>query len=145
MSTYLLLALAVAAIVGVATARLMRQRRRRISGASTTMLSIDELADLLARDAARVVDVRTRADFDGEQGHIPGAVNLPLEELTTRMAELGSNREQTIALICRTDRKSAAAAALLTDHGFKGAKAVRGGMTAWRERGFPTANDLIKN
>lgn len=145
MNSNFLLAFVMAAIVGVAIARLVHQRRSRTSDASTSMLSIDELAELLARDAARVVDVRTREDFNGEQGHIAGAINLPLEELAARMPEVEEKHEQAIALICRTDRKSTAAAALLADHGFKGARVVRGGMTAWRERGFPTANDLIRN
>lgn len=145
MNTYTLLVLAMAVIAGAAITRVVRQHRSGTSNASTTMLSIDELASLLARDAARVVDVRTREDFNGEQGHISGALNLPLEELAARMSELGGNREQAIALICRTDRKSAAAAGLLKDLGFTGARAVRGGMTAWRERGFPTANDLSEN
>lgn len=145
MNTYFLLALFMAVIVGVAIARFVRQRRSGISDASTSMMSIEELAELLARNAARVVDVRTREDFNGEQGHISGAINLPLEELAARMPEVEEKHEQAIALICRTDRKSTAAAALLADHGFKGARVVRGGMTAWRERGFPTANDLIRN
>ena len=36
-----------------------------------------------------VLDVRTAADFDGEQGHIRGALNLPQEDLAERLADLG--------------------------------------------------------
>jgi rhodanese-related sulfurtransferase len=61
---------------------------------------------------------------------------LPLEELADRLDELGADPERTIALICRTDRRSAKAAALLTSRGFGDVHVVRGGMTAWLENGW---------
>ncbi len=145
MNGYTPLALAIAAILSIVIARPLRQRRSGTGVAATTMLSIEQLTSLLARDAVWVVDVRTRDDFNGEQGHLAGAVHLPLEALAARIAELGENRAQAIALICRTDRKSAVAAALLAGHGFTAARAVRRDMTAWRERGLPTTHDLTRH
>jgi uncharacterized membrane protein YdjX (TVP38/TMEM64 family)/rhodanese-related sulfurtransferase len=84
-----------------------------------------------------VLDVRTAADFDGEQGHIAGALNLPLEVLPERLADLGEDLERPIALVCRTDRRSAKAAALLAQRGFTRVQVVQGGMTAWRALGWP--------
>ena len=37
-----------------------------------------------------VIDVREARDFDGETGHVPGAINLPLGELPARIDELAS-------------------------------------------------------
>ncbi|HAJ91923.1 MAG TPA: sulfurtransferase [Gammaproteobacteria bacterium] len=84
-----------------------------------------------------VLDVRTAADFVGEQGHIDGAVNIPVEELRQRMAELGDQQEYTVAIVCRTDKRSAKAALLLTEAGFADVHVVRGGMTKWIEAGLP--------
>jgi len=87
-----------------------------------------------------VLDLRTAADFDGEQGHIDGAMNLPLEDLPQRLADLGDlgeELERSIALVCRTDRRSAKAAALLAQRGFAKVQVVQGGMTAWRALGWP--------
>ncbi|MDH3901580.1 MAG: rhodanese-like domain-containing protein, partial [Gammaproteobacteria bacterium] len=84
-----------------------------------------------------VLDVRTSEDFVGEQGHIDGAVNIPVEELQQRMAELGDNLEHPVAIVCRTDRRSAKAALLLTEAGFADVHVVRGGMTKWIEAGLP--------
>ena len=84
-----------------------------------------------------MLDVRTAADFDGEQGHIRGALNLPLEELPQRLADLGDDPERPIALVCRTDRRSAKAAALLAQRGFAQVQVVQGGMTAWLDHGWP--------
>ncbi len=101
------------------------------------MLAVEELK--VRADSARglILDVRTAADFIGEQGHIAGALNLPLEELEARLAELGDDPEIPIAIVCRTDRRSAKAASLLARRGFADARVVRGGMTAWLSNGWP--------
>jgi rhodanese-related sulfurtransferase len=114
-------------------------RRKSRPDAATAMLTIDELNALLARDAVQVIDVRSPEEFVGEQGHIAGALNVPLGELPTRLAEIDPARARPIALVCRTDRRSASAATLLAAQGYTAARPLRGGMTAWHERGMPTA------
>ena len=84
-----------------------------------------------------VLDVRAATDFIGEQGHIDGAVNIPVGELQQRMDEIGDYLEQPVAIVCRTDKKSAKAALLLTEAGFADVHVVRGGMTGWLEAGLP--------
>jgi uncharacterized membrane protein YdjX (TVP38/TMEM64 family)/rhodanese-related sulfurtransferase len=84
-----------------------------------------------------VLDVRTPEDFVGEQGHIEEAVNIPVENLQKRMDEIGNYLEQPVAIVCRTDKKSAKAALLLTEEGFADVHIVRGGMTKWLEAGLP--------
>jgi len=102
------------------------------------MLEVEELKRRLdTGNGILVLDVRTAADFTGEQGHLAVARNLPLEELADRLDELGGNPEQSIAIVCRTDRRSARAAALLARRGFADVHVVRGGMTAWLEHGWP--------
>jgi rhodanese-related sulfurtransferase len=84
-----------------------------------------------------LLDVRAAADFTGEQGHIAGATNIPLEDLTNRLVELADDLERPIALVCRTDRRSAKAAALLARRGFGEVHVIEGGMTAWLASGWP--------
>ena len=97
------------------------------------MLEVEELKRRLdGGEELLLMDVRTREDFVGEQSHLPVARNLPLEEL-------GGDHQQTIAIICRTDRRSAKAAALLARRRFADVHVVRGGMTAWLDRNWPTA------
>jgi rhodanese-related sulfurtransferase len=140
----LILGAAAVAAGAVVLARFLR-RRARAQPPALEMLSVDQLKMQVDSGAGRVLDVRTPADFNGEQGHIAGALNLPLEELPTRLAELGPDRAQRIAIVCRTDRKSSTAAAVLAAHGFTAALAVRGGMTAWRERGWASTRDSAAN
>jgi uncharacterized membrane protein YdjX (TVP38/TMEM64 family) len=87
-----------------------------------------------------LLDVRPAADFTGEQGHIAGARNVPLEELPARLAELEDRKQRPIRLLCRTDRRSAQAARLLAEAGFADARVIQGGMTAWRANGWPVAD-----
>ncbi|MEA3409978.1 MAG: VTT domain-containing protein [Pseudomonadota bacterium] len=96
---------------------------------------IDSDDDLL------VLDVRTAEDFTGEQGHIEGAVNIPVEDLQERMGELCDYLERTVAIVCRTDGRSAKAALLLTEEGFADVHIVRRGMTGWLAAGLPVARE----
>lgn len=106
------------------------------------MLAVDELKRRLdADEKLLLLDVRSAADFAGEKGHIAGALNIPLEELTARQGELESRREQPVLLVCTTDRRSSRAAAQLAAAGFAKVQVVQGGMSAWRERGWPVVNE----
>jgi uncharacterized membrane protein YdjX (TVP38/TMEM64 family)/rhodanese-related sulfurtransferase len=103
-----------------------------------TWLQVEEVKRRLETgEPLLILDVRTAADFEGAESHLPGALNLPLEQLAARLAELGTDPERPIALFCRTDRRSAKAAAILARHGFAQAQVVQGGITAWLDRGWP--------
>ncbi|WP_349681056.1 VTT domain-containing protein [Thiocapsa sp. UBA6158] len=127
-----LIALALLAAVAFLPRLVARLRQR-------PMLPIEGLKRRLdaAREDVLVLDVRAHEDFVGEQGHIPGALNIPLESLPERIEALGSDLERPIALVCRTDRRSAKAAALLAGRGFGQVQVVQGGMTAWLANGWP--------
>src|SRR4029077_3358715 len=60
-------------------------------------VSRDELVDRLRSGTATVLDVRPEDEF--RQGHLPGALNIPLAQLERRLAELPANRE--VVAYCR--------------------------------------------
>jgi phage shock protein E len=64
---------------------------------------------------ARVVDVRTPAEF--KDGSYPGAINIPLMLLPTRMNEL-EPRDKPIVLFCASGARSGQGARLLKQAGF---------------------------
>lgn len=70
----------------------------------------------LAAAGARVVDVRTPQEFAA--GHVPGAVNVPFDEVTRRTAELG-DPDAPLVLYCRTGRRSGIAAEALRRLGYE--------------------------
>ncbi len=65
---------------------------------------------------AQLVDVRTPDEFTA--GHIPGAVNIPLQELEHRMREL-EPKEQPVVVYCRSGSRSGSAARLLESAGYR--------------------------
>lgn len=102
-------------------------------------IDIPELKKRIDDNSTLVLDVRTAGDFVGEQGHIDCAVNIAVEDLPARMNELTEYIERPIAIVCRTDKRSAKAALLLAEAGFHNVHVVRGGMTKWIEAGLPVA------
>ncbi|MEN8205177.1 MAG: VTT domain-containing protein [Pseudomonadota bacterium] len=126
-----LLALALLAVVAFLPRLIGNLRRGPMMDTDDFKRRLDTDKDLL------VLDVRTAEDFVGEQGHIRAAVNIPVEDLLQRMDEIGNYLEQPVAIVCRTDKKSAKAALLLTEEGFANVHIVRGGMTKWIEAGLP--------
>lgn len=125
-----LLALALLAVVAFLP-RLIGQLRRG------PMLSVEELKQKLDnKEDLLVLDVRTADEFVGEHGHIKNATNIPVENLADRTDELTDRLERTIAIVCRTDRRSAKAAQILARKGYADVHVVRGGMTQWNEAGY---------
>jgi rhodanese-related sulfurtransferase len=69
----------------------------------------------LVRNGARLVDVRTPGEFAA--GHLSGAINIPVQELDRRLAEL-EPKDGPVVLYCRSGRRSGSAARMLKDAGF---------------------------
>ncbi|MBF0190910.1 MAG: VTT domain-containing protein [Magnetococcales bacterium] len=84
-----------------------------------------------AGDNLVVLDVRDQPDFIGENGHIPGSLNIPLPELETRLNEI-RNLGKPLAIICHTDRRSKTAFRRLDTLGIGPVFLVTGGMKQWR-------------
>ncbi|MEA3274104.1 MAG: VTT domain-containing protein [Pseudomonadota bacterium] len=126
-----LLALALLASVAFLPRLVGRLRRGPTLSVEALKTRREQQEDLL------ILDVRTAEDYVGEQGHIPGSRNIPLEELKDRIEELAPHLERPVALVCRTDRRSFEAARQLSQAGFADVHVVRGGMTAWLKNGWP--------
>lgn len=96
-------------------------------------LSAGELKSRLA--SARppfLLDVREEEEFNGELGHIPGSMLIPLRELATRADELTAHKDQEVVVICRAGVRSATGAAILASLGFERVFNLKGGMLDWR-------------
>ena len=77
-------------------------------------VSGDEARRLVAQ-GARLVDVRTVGEYRG--GHIEGAVNIPVQELTARVAEL-EPKDKPVIVYCASGNRSARARGVLKGAGF---------------------------
>lgn len=94
-----------------------------------------DIGELKPGEAMLVLDVRDAPDFAG--GHVPASRNIPLPELAARLGELEDWRGKTVAVLCRTDKRSAKAVEMLKAEGFSGVRLVAGGMVEWDRRGLP--------
>lgn len=112
--------------------------RRAATAGDVSWIEASDLADRLHRDSNPiVVDVRGPEEFCGALGHLRGARNIPLDELQRRISELAEFKERELTLVCRTQMRSARAAALLKGAGFSNARVLRGGMDQWNKNGLP--------
>lgn len=84
-------------------------------------ISTTELASILS-EKLEIIDVREADEY--AQGHIPGAVNIPLAQIKD------FKPETPVYLICRSGRRSKMAAAVLMERGYSVIN-VREGMLGW--------------
>jgi thiosulfate/3-mercaptopyruvate sulfurtransferase len=106
-------------------------------------VTLDELRALLDADEILLLDVRTPPEFEGvagahcdpRQGHIPGAVNVPLERiLECRTSEeiralVGAPAAREIVAYCHVGSRSGFAVQLLEDAGYR----ARNYLGSWHE------------
>jgi rhodanese-related sulfurtransferase len=97
-------------------------------------LSRGDVARLVRGGSALLLDVRPRPEF--EAGHLRGAVNIPIEELSGRVGELPRDRQ--IITYCRGEYCLFAdeAAQLLRSYGFDVVR-LEGGWPEWQSEGRP--------
>ena len=81
----------------------------------------------LVQSGALLVDVRTPGEY--AKDHISGAVNIPLDQVETRLDEFGVHDRQ-IVVYCVSGRRSASAQSILKTRGFDQVHNL-GGRSAW--------------
>ena len=99
----------------------------------------------LARELSRegrpfLLDVRTQTEWD--EGHLAGAVHVPLTQLQARAGELPRGRE--IAIHCKGGYRSVIAASLLERAGLGPLSDLEGGYMAWLEARQPIVQDRAR-
>ena len=82
----------------------------------------------LVAEGALLLDVRSGGEF--ASGHLPGAVHVPLAELSGRLRDVGSDKARPIVVYCASGIRSATAASQLRGAGY-GAVHDLGAMSRW--------------
>ncbi len=85
-----------------------------------------------ASSPALLVDVRSGSEF--ASGHIPGAVNIPMDQIEARLDDL--DRNLPIVLICQAGKRARMTAGLL-ESCQRQLSVLEGGTKAWIEAGLP--------
>src|SRR4030066_2575260 len=70
-------------------------------------MTVQDLKKLMKDDSTLVIlDVRTLVELVGPLGKIDNIINIPIEELESRVGELSKFKDKEIAVICRSGNRS---------------------------------------
>ena len=90
---------------------------------------------LSAPPSTLILDVRSPEEF--ASGHVPNAVNIPHDELASRLTELQDFRSAPVVVYCERGGRAGKAALVLTNSGFSHIRHLTGDMSGWREQNLP--------
>lgn len=102
-------------------------------------MDVHQFSELIADSSVVILDVRTASEY--AEGHIKGAVLIDqfksdfLEQARQRLP-----KDRTIAVYCRSGRRSANACGKLEAEGYKPIN-LKGGIMAWMKEGKPITKD----
>ena len=105
--------------------------QRRVGGPAVGTLEATQLIN----KGAVVLDVRGTDEFAG--GHIAGARNVPLAQLSERLGEVAKNKDTPVIVVCASGARSASAATQLRKAGHTQVFNLQGGLGAWQTAGLP--------
>ena len=108
---------------------------------STPALTVDieHAREMIESASPVIVDVRENDEFAG--GHLPEAVNMPLQEMSDYAGFLPEDREAPILVVCETGNRSLSGALFLASLGYRDVRSINGGTSGWREKGLPISDD----
>jgi len=105
---------------------------------------IVDSADGYSIPGYHVLDIRKAADFGN--GHVKGAINVPLTDVLTKAAEVG--KDKPILVICYSGQTASRAVVALRLSGYKDAKVMKFGMSYWNpvfDKWTPSISDQADN
>jgi len=97
-------------------------------------ITVYDLAGWL-EERPELVLIDVREPFEWREGHIEGAVHLPMLEAVRRVGEVAPDCPK--AVLCSGGLRSSTVISALERHGIRGWYNVSGGMTAWLKAGYP--------
>jgi molybdopterin/thiamine biosynthesis adenylyltransferase/rhodanese-related sulfurtransferase len=90
----------------------------------------------LVGNGVPIIDVREAEEF--AVAHLPGAKSVPRGYLESRIDNAVQDRKQRVILYCASGQRSALAAhTLMNELGFEDVVSMTGGITLWKDRGYP--------
>jgi len=104
------------------------------SAENVPLVDVKQAAAMQAQGAL-LLDVRQPDEY--REFRAPNSMLLPLGLLRSRMGEISRYKDQPVAVICHSGRRSARAVKQLQEAGFTQPVSVDGGMVAWAAAGLP--------
>lgn len=102
-------------------------------------MEVKEFAELTADSSVVILDVRKADEY--AEGHLKGAIFIDqFQDDFVEQAKAKLPKDKTIAIYCRSGRRSANAAGKLADVGYKCVN-LKGGIIAWKEANMPVIKE----
>jgi len=98
-------------------------------------IGVNEAVMLLNKNDPVVLDVREDKEIQG--GKITGAKHITLGQLSSRIVELGSDKQKPILVYCRSGSRSSHACQIITKAGYEDVSNLAGGILAWEAANLP--------
>ncbi|ADC65474.1 Rhodanese domain protein [Ferroglobus placidus DSM 10642] len=102
-------------------------------------ISVDEAYELIQKNKNNpnfvILDIRTPEEFKSE--HIDGAINIDFYSPNFKEELKKLDKNKTYLIYCRTGHRTSLAMPLFKELGFKEVYNMLGGITAWKNRGYP--------
>ncbi len=102
---------------------------------SQSMKAQDLLTRLESAEGPVVLDVRSPEEY--ADGHVPGAINVPYDQIGARLDSLDAYRDRGFVVYCRTGRRAGIAETVLIEAGFERVWDLEGHMVSWMEQDLP--------
>lgn len=96
---------------------------------ATDISQVELMQRIKTNHAGLILDVRSPEEY--AEGHVPGAINIPHDQLGSRLAEIGSYKDKEIVLYCAVGGRAAKAANTLRAAGFSKLLHLDGDMNGW--------------
>lgn len=106
------------------------------AAAAPARVAAEALEQRLGDAQLVVLDVRSPEEFAA--GHVPGAINVPHDQVGSRLAELAGAKYKDVVLYCRSGRRAQLAADVLAEAGFERLSLLEGDFPGWAAQGLPT-------
>jgi rhodanese-related sulfurtransferase len=108
-----------------------------IAAGAADELSVSLDAARAEFEAGRAVLIDIREPNEHATGVARGARLLPMSQLGQRLAEIPTDPNQPVLLVCNTQNRSSRTLKTLRERGYGNVRFVEGGMSEWVRRGWP--------
>ena len=108
----------------------------QVSWSSAELITPQALVPQLGTpQAPLILDVRSEAEY--QDGHIPGAINIPYREVPNRVSEIAEFTDREVVVYCEVGVRAGIAEAALEQAGFERIRHLEGDMRRWRQEDLP--------
>ena len=107
------------------------------NASTTPLISQEQLIQSQQSSSVTIIDVRSVEEFN--DGHVPGAINIPHDQIQHHLDQLLPLKEQKVAVYCRSGRRAAIAEKAMMELGLKNVHHLEGDWLLWQEKSRPVS------